>query len=588
MTSAWSGRRLLRWSALWLPAVVLGVLAWRHRWVADDGFIDLHIADNLLSGLGPVFNAGERVEAYTSPLWVALLALVAWPTKPFVAEGLPPFEWISVGLGLLISVAALGIASMASDRLRRSDEAASLPIPFGALGILAVEPFWDYSTSGLETSLVFLWLALSFWATVVTRDRPTRLAQLLTGLLVGLGPLVRPDLGIFSVLFGGLTIAFAAGRRRRLEILAAMLALPLAYQLFRMGYFACLLPNTALAKEASFAYWRHGWVYFVEFEKTYELWVLLIALIAAEVFLFGSFWKGKDRRSALLVAAPALGGLLHGLYITRVGGDFLHARLLLPAVFALAMPVATLRLREFKILGLVLVPWAIVCVLTSEIPLDKDDLGIERGRLNFILLSKSDHPVSLDDYRQMGWSIEVDKLFKQIDDANQTKPDRTERGLFSKWASSASLPAAFNPWIHAEAVAYRGAIGLLGYRGRQRLFVCDFHGLADPIASRLELASVDKGGVWHSGRGKPGHEKRLKSDWCVARLVASLDAKPTAANVRVLLAALGCGDLAELQAATTTRLTWKRFWRNVWVAPRLTRVRIPQDFVEARERFCGS
>jgi arabinofuranosyltransferase len=141
--------------------------------------------------------------------------------------------------------------------------------------------------------------------------------------------------------------------------------------------------------------------------------------------------------------------------------------------------------------------------------------------------------------------------------------------------------------VHAEAVAYRGAIGLFAYRGRERLFVCDYHGLADPFGSRLELATVDKNGTWHSGRGKPGHEKRLRSEWCIARTVDSLGAKAPTVNVRNVMTALGCGDLAELQAAVTDPLSWRRFWRNVRLAPRLTRLRIPQDIVEARDRFCG-
>jgi arabinofuranosyltransferase len=234
-----------------------------------------------------------------------------------------------------------------------------------------------------------------------------------------------------------------------------------------------------------------------------------------------------------------------------------------------------------------MVPWALVCAFTSEIPLDKDDLGIERGRLNFILLSKNDHPVSLADYREMGWSIEADKLFGQIDKANKSDPDRALKGLYSTGASGTPTPAQFNPWVNAEAVAFRGAIGLLAYRGRERLHICDYHGLADPIAARLELSSVDKKGVWHSGRGKPGHEKRLRSEWCIARTVDSLNGKPPSASVQNVLTALGCGDLAWLQAAVTDPLTWRRFWRNVWLAPRLTRFRIPQDIVEARDKFCG-
>jgi len=60
-------RQLLR-PHVWIPALLFGGLVWAHRWICDDGFIYLHVADNLLSGLGPVFNPGERVEAYTSPL----------------------------------------------------------------------------------------------------------------------------------------------------------------------------------------------------------------------------------------------------------------------------------------------------------------------------------------------------------------------------------------------------------------------------------------------------------------------------------------------------------------------------------------
>ena len=187
----------------------------------------------------------------------------------------------------------------------------------------------------------------------------------------------------------------------------------------------------------------------------------------------------------------------------------------------------------------------------------------------------------------MGWSLEVDKLFGQIDKANSSDPGRALTGLLSTGASRAPTPAQFNPWVHAEAVAYRGAIGLFAYRARERVYVCDYHGLADPMAARLELTSLDKNGVWHSGRGKPGHEKRLKSDWCIARTVDSLDGKPPTANVQKVLTALGCGDLAVLQAAVTDRLTWRRFWRNVWLAPRLTRLRIPQDIAAARDRFCG-
>lgn len=56
-----------------LSAFSVAVLAfyggWQRRWMSDDGLIVLRTVRNLLAGNGPVFNAGERVEANTSTLW---------------------------------------------------------------------------------------------------------------------------------------------------------------------------------------------------------------------------------------------------------------------------------------------------------------------------------------------------------------------------------------------------------------------------------------------------------------------------------------------------------------------------------------
>ena len=48
--------------------------------MSDDGLIVLRTVRNLLAGNGPVFNAGERIEANTSTLWQYLITAVAWVT----------------------------------------------------------------------------------------------------------------------------------------------------------------------------------------------------------------------------------------------------------------------------------------------------------------------------------------------------------------------------------------------------------------------------------------------------------------------------------------------------------------------------
>ncbi|MBN97985.1 MAG: hypothetical protein CME16_01875, partial [Gemmatimonadetes bacterium] len=58
-----------------LGAVCLGYLlhVLHYNFIADDAFITLRYAQNLASGDGLVFNLGERVEGFTSPLWTLLL-----------------------------------------------------------------------------------------------------------------------------------------------------------------------------------------------------------------------------------------------------------------------------------------------------------------------------------------------------------------------------------------------------------------------------------------------------------------------------------------------------------------------------------
>ena len=47
-----------------------------HFVVRDDAMIAMRYAKSIAAGLGPVYNPGERVEGYTGPLWVLLLALM--------------------------------------------------------------------------------------------------------------------------------------------------------------------------------------------------------------------------------------------------------------------------------------------------------------------------------------------------------------------------------------------------------------------------------------------------------------------------------------------------------------------------------
>jgi len=45
-----------------VPAVLIAIAGWSHRWMNEDAYINLRVVDQIFAGHGPVFNAGERIE----------------------------------------------------------------------------------------------------------------------------------------------------------------------------------------------------------------------------------------------------------------------------------------------------------------------------------------------------------------------------------------------------------------------------------------------------------------------------------------------------------------------------------------------
>ena len=56
-----------------LGAFALVIL--QNAWLCDDAFITYRTADNLINGHGLTWNAGERVQTYTNPLWLFTIAV---------------------------------------------------------------------------------------------------------------------------------------------------------------------------------------------------------------------------------------------------------------------------------------------------------------------------------------------------------------------------------------------------------------------------------------------------------------------------------------------------------------------------------
>ncbi len=285
--------RVSLWASVAVVAVLFGWGAWQRRWIADDGLIVLRTVRNLLAGNGPVFNAGERVEANTSVVWTYLVYVGSWLNWPM------RLEYVALVLALLLSVAGLAMLMLGTGRLfapgllgRRA-----IMLPAGALVYIAVPPARDFATSGLESGLVMAYLGLLWWMMVcwsqAMRVRPSGRVFIGTlAVVAGCSVLVRPELALIGGLALIMMLIAAKGGRRRALIVVAGGLLPVAYQIFRMGYYGLLFPGTALAKDAAGDKWSQGLIYLSNFNRPYALWVPVVLLVGLALAVSAGRRKG--------------------------------------------------------------------------------------------------------------------------------------------------------------------------------------------------------------------------------------------------------------------------------------------------------
>lgn len=285
-----------------------------NSWMADDAYITLRTVDHLCHGRGLIYNPGERVQAYTHPLWMFALAGTYWVTGAHY--------WGSLALGLVCSL--LTIAGFVSWHGRH----AGVPVAL-VLVLLGSRAFVDFSSSGLENPLTHL-LVVVFYARFFrdTGREPRRWLLSLT-LTTSVLMLCRVD-AVLLVLPALLSAAWQVQRASvhrasvpswaALRTLALGMAPWLAWEAFTLLYYGAFVPNTALAKVYTGlprrALIEQGWLYVLDGVGR-DPWTLLV--IAAAVLM------------AVIKPAPGTGTLTLGLllylgYVVFIGGDYMSGR----------------------------------------------------------------------------------------------------------------------------------------------------------------------------------------------------------------------------------------------------------------------
>src|ERR1700743_2291444 len=428
--------------------------------------------------------------------------------------------------------------------------------------------------------------------------------------------LVRPELALIGGLALIMMLIAAKGGRGRALIVVAGGLLPVAYQIFRMGYYGLLFPGAALAKDAGGDKWSQGLIYLSNFNGPYALWVPAFLLTGLGLVLWVSArrQKGGDRASALPAAdgplartaqTPAavvvfivVSGLLQALYWIRQGGDFMHGRVLLVPLLCLIAPVAVVpvvfpegtrlsREAGYWLAGGVSALWMAIAgwsLWAANSPGRGDDparvtySGIVDERRFYAQATGHAHPLTAADY------LDYPRMRAVLVALNNTPEGALllPSGNYDQWdlvppippkqpgpppdgAPPAPPPA---PQKGPHTVFFTN-LGMVGMNVALDVRVIDQIGLANPLAA-------------HSARlqhGRIGHDKNLFPDWVIADgpwvkwypgVPGYLDQK----FVQQAEAALKCEGTQQMLASVRAPMGFHRFLSNLVHAVSYTRYRI--------------
>ena len=226
-------------------------LAW------EDFFITYRYSENLARGRGLVYNPGERVYGFTSPLNALLPALFA---AVFSARDYSLPLWLFRGVslaGLLfawVSIAGIFGRGAAPSRIR-----SLVGFLFPVLAALDIKST-AFAMSGQEAGLVIGFLAPAFAIAFLGWAQHRILGGVLwAGLLYS-----RPDAFVYIAAIALAALAFEKGPRRPLvaalfqsALASALLYLP--WFLFTWWYYGSPVPHTVIAKHNLVDYAREGY-----------------------------------------------------------------------------------------------------------------------------------------------------------------------------------------------------------------------------------------------------------------------------------------------------------------------------------------
>ncbi|MEC7984657.1 MAG: hypothetical protein VX278_05805, partial [Myxococcota bacterium] len=206
----------------------------------DDSYISLQYAGRWVDGLGLTYIDGERVEGFSNPTWVLLLAMTL----------LLGFETL-VGAKLLGLLGHAGIIICTAGILRsvvkpeNNTERSIILLGVAFLAVSLPMNFWP--ATGMETTFYLFMLVAMFWRMLIECEQPE--SRPYSAMIAAMTTLFRPEAP--ALVLGGFLMMCAKLwlHKKRLAFWLLLFFTPtIGYLIFRLSYYGYLLPNTAYQK----------------------------------------------------------------------------------------------------------------------------------------------------------------------------------------------------------------------------------------------------------------------------------------------------------------------------------------------------
>lgn len=466
-----------RWIIIVLTVLYL-LIVFIGAWLSDDSYITFRTIDNFINGYGLTWNIGERVQAYTHPLWMFILSGFYFITREIYYTG--------IVVSMLISATAVFLLLY---KLSISYVNSILLIFI----LFLSKAFVDYSTSGLENPLTHLLIAL-FFITYFSNSKDDK--KLFTLSFISAFILLN-RMDTILILLPALTITCLRWKRLKGLIIIAVGFLPfILWEAFSLLYYGFPFPNTAYAKlntgVEQIELVQQGLYYFLNSVLTDPLTPIII--------LCGFIIPIMKRYRRILPLS--IGIMLYLVYIIIIGGDFMGGRFFSAPLFCSTIVISKV---NFKSLRVTLPSFVAILILGLLSPkptiLSNQYYGLGPKTVTAFRFG----PLIVNMYHGI-----VDERFWYYENTGLLNNIFEKKIKNHPWAKEGEKLKK-----EGNQVVVKKTIGLLGYYAGSNIHIIDPLALADPLLSKIHsteywrtpkyhFGSIKKWRIGHFARKIPG------------------------------------------------------------------------------------